>query len=197
MRYLATVARRKHDNPWEPFISLLKETADPRPTPRKLSLWQMYMIKKPEHIAAVVEERWPTAGLREEGKFAFRAQVARELLEAESSTYHADLQAEVEAEHMRAMDEFEKEQNIRVQTARTSEEVQTKYVRRHGDHFYFADAHAVRTVSARVNLSAVVEPLLNLIRQHTGFHLVLFAGIPLKDATKGPFDLKTYVITYF
>lgn len=51
-------------------------------------------------------------------------------------------------------------------------------------------SEVVRNISARANLSAVVEPLLNLIRQYTGYHLVLFAGIPLKDGTK-PFDLKT------
>ena len=128
MRYLATIARRKHDNPWEPLVSLLRETADPRPPPRKLALFQMYMMKKPEEIAAAVEERWLTTGLREEDKFAFRAQVARELLAAESSTYQADLRAELEEEHVRSTQAFEKEQDLRLHTVKTSGESQAEYV---------------------------------------------------------------------
>ena len=54
-------------------------------------------------------------------------------------------------------------------------------------------ANIVRNLSARANLSVVVDPLLNLIRQYTGYHLVLFAGVPTNDGRK-PFDLHTYVL---
>ena len=42
---------------------------------------------------------------------------------------------------------------------------------------------------ARNNLSTVVEPLLNLIREMTGYYLVLFAGKPNVSGLQ-EFDLR-------
>ena len=86
------------------------------------------MIKNAEKVASAVEDRWPTAGLPEKDKFAFRGQVARELLEGESTTYQIDLGAEVEAEHARSIEAFETQQEVHAQTVKTSEETQAKYV---------------------------------------------------------------------
>ena len=49
--------------------------------------------------------------------------------------------------------------------------------------------------SARASLSVVVQPLLDLVREYTGYHLALLAGLPYAER-KGnkDFDVKVYVI---
>lgn len=109
MRYRRTVFLRDNQNPWAPLLAALRERANPLPPSRGRSLWQLYMSKKPDEIAAVFDERWPDAGLNASDALALRSKIARELLNKETEEYRAELKAELAAEHA-AEDEDEDEE---------------------------------------------------------------------------------------
>ncbi|KAL1939361.1 hypothetical protein VTO73DRAFT_9917, partial [Trametes versicolor] len=73
MRYRRTVFLRDNQNPWAPLLAALRERANPLPPSRGRSLWQLYMSKKPDEIAAVFDERWPDAGLNASDALALRS----------------------------------------------------------------------------------------------------------------------------
>ncbi len=105
MRYRATAAARKENNPWTGVVNKLMEQANAAPAPRKLAVWQLYMSKKSERIAELFDERWPTANLPEKDRLKFRGEIARELLEGESDEYRKVLEEEVNSLHEQDMQE--------------------------------------------------------------------------------------------
>ncbi len=98
----------KAENPFHIVMSKLHEHEDDTPAPRQLAAWQLYMSKKREEISKIYDERWPTAGLPDTHKIAFRSSIARELLGQESVEYRASLEAEVQEIRL-ADDELENE----------------------------------------------------------------------------------------
>ncbi len=125
MRYRATAAARKENNPWTAFVNKLFEQANAAPAPRKLALWQYYMSKKTDRIAELFKERWPAANLPKDDKLKFRGQIARELLEKETDEYRQALEEEVNSLHA---NDVEKHHAATMPPAPEEEDQKAKYV---------------------------------------------------------------------
>ncbi|TFK81530.1 hypothetical protein K466DRAFT_604430 [Polyporus arcularius HHB13444] len=165
MRYRAVAAARKENNPWTGLVKKMKEQIEDAPAPRKMSIWQHYMGKKSEKIQEIFDERWPTLNLPNTDRIKIRGEIARELLEKETDDYRKQLQVEVEAQHEKDVEEYTA---ATMPPAPEEEDAQER---------------------ARKNLALVAQPLLELLRQHTGYYFELIAGVPLKEGEKD-FDLK-------
>lgn len=85
----------------------------------------MYMLKKGDVIGTVYEAEWPLSGRPSKDHLAFRAEIAKRLLAAESDAYRHDLRQEVEDIHARDLQAYAAERQL---CPRTSEETQQKYV---------------------------------------------------------------------
>ncbi|KAL7279945.1 hypothetical protein ACG7TL_006356 [Trametes sanguinea] len=156
MRYQRTVILAEHRNPWAPLLQDLEDHTSVLPGPRKLAAWQLYMSKKPEEIASEFEAKWPTADLPEKHALAFRAKISRDLLAQESEEYRQALEEELQEIH--ASEAAEVEAATALATAAPEGEAREL---------------------AQDNAAAMIQPLLQLLRDHTGYYLTLFAGIPL------------------
>ncbi len=99
MRYRASAAARKDNNPWTDIIGSILNDLEESIAPRKLPLWQLYMSKKVDDIAAEVDQRWPTANLPDNDLVAFRGRIAREMLAKETQEYRDELQQECDKMH--------------------------------------------------------------------------------------------------
>ncbi len=113
MRYRASAAARKEHNPWEDIIASILNDLDESPPPRKLPLWQFYMSKKRDEIAAEVDIRWADANLPDKELVAFRGRVARELLEKEPQEYRDELQEECNKAHELDEQEYEAAETVK------------------------------------------------------------------------------------
>ncbi|OJT12471.1 hypothetical protein TRAPUB_10979 [Trametes pubescens] len=151
---------RAGENIWAPLLQCLYERANPPSALHMLSNWQLYMSKKPDEIDELFDERWPGAGLDDTYKLAFRSSMARELLQQESEEYQASLEAEAKDMHKAALVEYNRQMLPGALVAEQSEDTRQ---------------------SAQDNLAAVVQPLLELIREYTGYYITLIAGIPTDD----------------
>ncbi|KAH9899382.1 hypothetical protein C8Q73DRAFT_787273 [Cubamyces lactineus] len=167
LSYIVTVTtKRKEDNPWQPLLEALKTKSSVAPRPRQLAIWQLYMSKKPEEIDIVYKERWPQANLPSTRSLSFRAAIARELLAQESEEYREELNEEAIRMHEEELAEL---QALQLPQADPNDE------------------QAMR--SAREEFAAVVQPLLQLLRDYTGMYCTLIAGVPLLQGPK-EFDLR-------
>ncbi|KAI0739718.1 hypothetical protein C8Q80DRAFT_1274755 [Daedaleopsis nitida] len=163
LRYMRQIHFER--TPWSDFLDQLGERAQPPSLPRQLASWQLYMIKKHNEIDKVFAEQWPDAGL--DDKHPFRCQIARDMLQEETSGYRAAL--DVEAEELHTGDTAAAEAEALEAAKPASEDVQE---------------------SCHDNIAGIVQPLLEGLRQQMGFHLTLFAGVPLKGPGGPEFKLK-------
>ena len=122
---MANKAASKTHNPWEGLLSYLRERTNPAPAPRKLSDWQLYMVKKPLDVASVFEAEWPTLGRPDKDKLAVRTEISKRLLHAETETYRRELHDEVEQLHAEALEAYAKEVQLCVPS---EEDTQALYV---------------------------------------------------------------------
>ncbi|EIW53635.1 uncharacterized protein TRAVEDRAFT_52755, partial [Trametes versicolor FP-101664 SS1] len=153
-RHMRYVRDRLQDmeNPWTEVLAELVNREEPPPPPRQLAPWQLYMSKKKPEIDAELEERRAAEDTPRERVLALRSLIARELLAEETEEYRAALQTE--CEEIRDADvAMEQQEPVRT---RPTEAAQTQD-----------------------KLAAVVQPLLQLIREHTGMYVTLLAGAPL------------------
>ena len=123
---MANKAASKTHNPWEGLLSYLRERTNPAPAPRKLSDWQLYMIKKPLDVASVFEAEWPTLGRPDKDKLAVRTEISKRLLRAETETYRRELRDEVEQLHAQALEAYAEEVRL---CAPSEADTQELYVR--------------------------------------------------------------------
>ncbi|KAI9061403.1 hypothetical protein FKP32DRAFT_1576114 [Trametes sanguinea] len=165
MRYQRSVLMREGHNPWAPLLSELEQSAEPSAGHRQINAWQFYMGKKRDEINTVFEEQWPSAGLPPASKLTFRTAIARKLFAEETDEFKAALQAEL--------------QDLHAAEERAAEEVPCVVPE--------ADREA-----AQDKLAAVVQPLLELLREQTGYYMTLFAGIP---NVAGEQEFKMKIIT--
>ncbi|KAI9070211.1 hypothetical protein FKP32DRAFT_1558348 [Trametes sanguinea] len=168
MRYQRTVFNAKHRNPWAPMLDGLEERAAPLPAPRKLAVWQLYMAKEPEKIAEIFDSKWPSAGLPDNHSLTFRAQIARELLDQESDEFRRMLEEELNDLHA-------------VEAAEQKEAANANRIIPEEDR-----------EAAQDSAAAVIQPLLELLREQTGYYITLIAGIPLITGEK---EFKVKIIT--
>ena len=99
MRYRAVAAARKENNPWAGVVAALHAHTNPSPAPRKLPAWQLYMGKKGDLIDQTFATRYGDVEVEPNYRLAFRAAIARELLDAESDDYKQEIQKECDAMH--------------------------------------------------------------------------------------------------
>ncbi|KAL7284472.1 hypothetical protein ACG7TL_001763 [Trametes sanguinea] len=165
-----SVFQMKHHNPWAPVLQELAELTQPLPGARRLAPWQLYMTKNAEAINSTFETKWSGAGLPENHALAFRGQIARDMLEQESEQYRQALEDELQ---QMELDE------------KTTQEATSTEAR------MTAQASNSRE-DAQDNIAVVVQPLLELLRDNTGYYLTLFAGIPLSS---GEEEFKMKIIT--
>ena len=185
LRYRAVTTKRKEDNPWQPLLEALKTKSNVAPRPRQLAIWQLYMSKKPDEIDIVYRERWPQANLPSTRSLSFRAAIARELLAQESEEYREELDEEATRMHEEELAELQASQlpqadpNDEQAMRRCVVPLPLPSARRHSRRF----------ISAREEFAAVVQPLLQLLRDYTGMYCTLIAGVPLLQGPK-EFDLR-------
>ncbi|KAH9890403.1 hypothetical protein C8Q73DRAFT_613013, partial [Cubamyces lactineus] len=161
-RHFRYVRDRLEDrsNPWADFLAELKSNRALPPTPsRQLAPWQLYMSKKKDDVDRLTAERCLAEDTPESLVLAVRSDVARELLAKETAEYRKALQVECE-------------ETIEAERAE-AESAATEPV-----------ITPVTQAEARDKLAVVVQPLLNLIREYTGFYLTLIAGFPLADTNQ-------------
>ncbi|KAH9855414.1 hypothetical protein C2E23DRAFT_882800 [Lenzites betulinus] len=167
MRHLRNNYLRPRDNIWAPLLQELRERAHPPAPPRMLADWQLYMSKKTDEIQEAFDDRWTTAGLGPDHVLAYRAQIARELLAQESAEFKTSLVDELKAMHEVALADFDRE------TMPAWAAMHTEQTRQ----------------SAQDNIATIVQPLLELIREYTGYYITLIAGIPMSSGDRD-FKLK-------
>ncbi|KAJ8453748.1 hypothetical protein ONZ51_g13424 [Trametes cubensis] len=158
-RHFRYVRERLEDreNPWAEFlVELKKDTATPPAPPRQLAIWQLYMSKKNEEIDRALAARCLNEEISEDNMLAERSDIARGLLAKETAEYREALQLECEQAIEADRAEYEAEP-VRQPPIPSDQQ------------------------RARDKLAVVVQPLLNLIREHTGYYLTLIAGYPLED----------------
>lgn len=124
LRYLRQVRIKRKGNPWTPFFKQLEERKDPPPSPRQLSAWQLLMTKRRDEIDTIFEEKWPTAGLPERFRLAYRGGIARDLLAEATPEYRAALEAE--AKELHALDLAEAEAEVAAAEATPPEDVRAR-----------------------------------------------------------------------
>ena len=83
------------------------------------------MVKNGETVATVFEAEWPLSGRSDKESLAFRAEIAKRLLAAESDAYRHDLRQEIEANHVRDLQAYAAERKF---CPPTSDESQQMYV---------------------------------------------------------------------
>ncbi|KAH9885133.1 hypothetical protein C8Q73DRAFT_669639, partial [Cubamyces lactineus] len=120
---------------------------------------KLYMSKKKDDVDRLTAERCLAEDTPESLVLAVRSDVARELLAKETAEYRKALQVECE-------------ETIEAERAE-AESAATEPV-----------ITPVTQAEARDKLAVVVQPLLNLIREYTGFYLTLIAGFPLADTNQ-------------
>ncbi|KAI9069794.1 hypothetical protein FKP32DRAFT_1671082, partial [Trametes sanguinea] len=160
-RHMRYVRDRLHDrNPWTDILSDLgSNRAPPPPPPRQLAPWQLYMSKKKAAVDAAVAMRREEQDVPASQVLALRSAVARELLAQEPEEYRTALQTECEE-------------------LRELEDAQTAV-----DEGCPPSSEEARGI-AREKLAVVVQPLLELLRSHTGFYFTLLAGVPHANGTQ-------------
>ncbi|KAJ2988501.1 hypothetical protein NUW54_g9096 [Trametes sanguinea] len=113
------------------------------------------MSKKRGDIDVVLAARQAEEDTPPSKMLALRSAIARELLAKETQEYRTALQ--LECEELRTIEEQQEEVARQTQPTPPS-----------------GDPQAL----AREKLATVVQPLLQLIRDHTGFYVTLLAGLP-------------------
>ncbi len=96
LHYRRQVNLKAGTNPFAHYLAALTEQAKPATPPRQLAPWQLYMSKKSDVISEMYNAQWPTAGLADKHKLAFRCTIARELFDKETAEYKTQVQEEVE-----------------------------------------------------------------------------------------------------
>ncbi|KAI9069585.1 hypothetical protein FKP32DRAFT_1671251 [Trametes sanguinea] len=164
MRYCRQVSLRANKDIWEPLFNDLRDLAKPHVTICTMANWQLYMSKKADVIREEFDARWPSAGLPPTQSIAFRGSIAHELLAKESDEYRDSLEREIEDMHSAAKEVPE------VCLPEPDEE----------------DKQA-----AQDQIAEVVQPLLEVLRERTGYYLTLFVGIP---NVTGPREFKLKLV---
>ncbi|KAI9063907.1 hypothetical protein FKP32DRAFT_1675998 [Trametes sanguinea] len=158
-RHFRYVRDRLQDrNPWDEILSDLGSKGLPPPaSPRQLAPWQLYMTKKHEEIPAILEARKAQENTPPSRVLALRSEIARERLALETDEYRKALQDEC-VEMLQV------------------EEAELEAVQAHA---------AVSPDSITLEkLTTVVQPLLEKLREHTGFYFTLLAGMPHANGTQ-------------
>ncbi|KAI9062818.1 hypothetical protein FKP32DRAFT_1603808 [Trametes sanguinea] len=155
---------RSSKDVWEPLFRDLRDLARPPVPPRAMHPWQLYMSKNPDKISKRFDEEWDSARLPPNQQLAFRGRMARELLALESEEYRQSLEREVEAMHLAAKSEPPPREPD------TEESIQT----------------------AQDQIAGVVQPMLEMLRERTGYYFTLFVGVPM---VTGPREFKLKLIT--
>ncbi|KAI9056571.1 hypothetical protein FKP32DRAFT_1585928 [Trametes sanguinea] len=163
MRYSRQVSLRTSRDIWEPLFNDLRDLSKPHVPPRAMATWQLYMSKKPDVIGEEFDARWPSAGLPPAQSLAFRGSIARELLARESDEYRDSLVKEIA--------------NMQEAAAALAPEPSV-----------FDD---VDREAAQDQIAEVVQPLLEVLRERTGYYLTLFVGIP---NVTGPREFKLKLV---
>ncbi|KAH9845986.1 hypothetical protein C2E23DRAFT_745135 [Lenzites betulinus] len=154
MRYVRDRLQQE-DNPWASVLGELGTVhTAPPAAPRQLAPWQLYMSKKAAKIEEVLEERRATEDVSSKEVLALRSAIARDLLAQETKEYRDALQDECRT--MRVAEDAAEEARVQDESAQT----------------------------ARERMTAVVQPLLELLRQHTGMYITLLAGLPLPGGSQ-------------
>ncbi|KAJ7782958.1 hypothetical protein B0H16DRAFT_1447195 [Mycena metata] len=138
---------------------IVDETEADERKPRRLLDYQVYMQDecKSNDINAVLAERHPDkVGAKDSIKY--RAEIARELLAAESEEVQEDFKVKGNEEYEEAMEEYRKGDG-----KGASEE----------------DFDEAARAEARTRLVATVKPLLLSIRKLTGYHVTMLVGAVL------------------
>lgn len=135
------------------------------------------MHERRDEIDAIFNVRWPTANLSKNHQANFRGTIARELLEQESDEYRAQLQQQIDDMLERDLAEFNAalapDAGIPQDTDSKAEFVNSLRLHTHSsDHSHYR---------ARAHFVVVVQPLLELLRNYTGFYITLVAGVPLSE----------------
>ena len=129
------------------------------------------MSREMENIERVVEERRIAERIPASRIVALRGLVARELLAKETKEYRQALLAEC----VDMLDAARTAYDTVPAPTPISSLSQAEYVGIANTVFIHADD----VLRARDKLTVVAQPLLNLIREHTGFYVTLIAGYPL------------------
>jgi hypothetical protein len=107
--------------------------------------------EKNAEINAVFAERYPEL-VKTKNTIKWRSEMARELFEAEEEEVKEEFKLKAEEDHKEAMEEYQGGVD--------------------GDPKLDDD----ETANARQRLVTTVQPLLDALRAHTGYHLTLLAG---------------------
>ncbi|KAI9056789.1 hypothetical protein FKP32DRAFT_1681955 [Trametes sanguinea] len=164
LRYQRQVYLRSSKDVWEPLFRDLRDLARPQIPPRAMHPWQLYMSKKPDEISQKFDEEWDAAQLPPNQQLAFRGRIARELLARESDEYRQNLEQEIESMHLAAKSDPPPREPD------TEESIQT----------------------AQDQIAGVVQPMLEILRERTGYYFTLFVGVPM---VTGPREFKLKLIT--
>jgi hypothetical protein len=115
-------------------------------------------------INNVFAERFPEL-VGAKNTIKWRVEIARELFDAEDEEVRQEFHQKADDDHQEAMDEYKAGVD--------------------GD----PEFEGGEQMEARARLVSTVQPLLDALRAHTGYHLTLLAG----TITDNKFDIRSYV----
>jgi hypothetical protein len=118
--------------------------------------------EKNTEINALFAERHPEL-VKTKNTIKYRSAIARELFEAEDEEIKIEFRLKAEEDHKEAMEEYKGGVD--------------------GD----PDLEDEEKAKARARLVTTVQPLLDALRAHTGYHLTLLAG----TLVDGKFDIRS------
>ncbi|KAJ7023341.1 hypothetical protein C8F04DRAFT_1193592 [Mycena alexandri] len=163
-------------NPWSKWIrNQLKPTKEER-HPRRLLDYQVYMQDEGKNAAinAELQTRYPDkVGARDSIKW--RALIARKMLAVEPEDVRDEFKKRGDDDFEEAMKEYEESEGSAANAIELDEDERAE---------------------ARLRLVATVKPLLQAIREHTGYHVTLIAGafvngkVTVRSAHAGTVDGK-------
>ncbi|KDQ24430.1 hypothetical protein PLEOSDRAFT_1107361 [Pleurotus ostreatus PC15] len=146
-------------NPWAQWLSQLGKPLDGPPRrPHDNQYYMRHPLYKPK-VTEAFERDWPGSGLAETFRMSFRCKIAEELLRNETVAFQEQLTKEVDARYQADLEQYK--QGISITQ---SEDVQDQE-------------------DAIESFAAIVQPLVDGLRAHTGMYVQLMAVAPSADSS--------------
>jgi hypothetical protein len=160
--YRRNASKTSASNPFSKWLQQLRHVDDR--APRRLHDYQVYMQdeEKNGEINALFAERYPDL-VGKKNTIKWRGEIARELFEAEEEEVKEEFRQKAEEDHEEAMAEYKSGMEGSVELEDDDQ------------------------MEARTRLVTTVQPLLDALREHTGYHITLLAG----TITEGKFDIRS------